>query len=110
MSLKLTKKEVMNNFRNVISVGYCDLCFLERRLDKIGYTCGVCGWNANVYRLNEDTCLVTGYRPFENCKTSANVKEINKKAESIVKDYTISFEKQQEEIEKLVEEILKGVN
>lgn len=110
MNLKLTKKEVMNNFRNVISVGYCDLCFLERRLNKIGYTCGVYGWNANVYRLNEDTCLVTGYRPFGNCKTSANVEEINEKAKDIAGNYTMSFEEEQKEIEKLVKEILKGVN
>lgn len=66
---KITKKYVMNTYKNVIKVGYCDLQELLTFARQIGYTAGVYGWNANVYQVNLNTVIVTGYRPFGNIDT-----------------------------------------
>lgn len=65
MSLKLKKKEVLESFKTVISAGYCDLQNLLWGKDKVGYTAGVYGWNADVYMI-DNVALVTGYRTFGN--------------------------------------------
>lgn len=66
MNLELKKKDILKNFNNIIYFGYCELYPLEKYLRKLGYTKGVYGWNANVYIINNNTCFVTGYRPFGN--------------------------------------------
>lgn len=46
--------------------------------------CGVYGWNADVYVIDYDTVIVTGYRPFGNMKLPREVIDtLNKCAESI---------------------------
>lgn len=45
------------------SVPYCDLQNLLSVTDPIAYTCGIYGWNANIY-TNGNLAIVTGYRPF----------------------------------------------
>ena len=47
----------------IIEVGYCDLQNLLSCETKLGYTCGVYGWNANVYDAGR-AFICTGYRPF----------------------------------------------
>ena len=46
--------------------------------------CGVFGWNSDVYVIDQDTVIVTGYRPFGNMELSREVIDtLNKCAESI---------------------------
>ena len=69
MNIKFTKKDILSNFANIICVGYCDIQYLLRYIDRIGYTCGVYGWNADIYKIDNATVIVTGYRPFGNIST-----------------------------------------
>lgn len=78
MKLKTTKKQVLQNCNNVISVSYCALQYLLSYEREFAYTCGVNGWNADIYAVNNAT-IVTGYRPFgkyaasyETCKKYDN--------------------------------------
>ena len=73
--LNVTRKWVYNNFDNVISVPYCDLQYLLKALSPSWYTAGVYGWNADVYIIDFDTCIVTGYRPFGNINSNYVVNE-----------------------------------
>lgn len=66
MKYKTTKKEVLNEYESVISVGYCDLQNLLWYVDPYAYTSGMYGWNADVYVVDCNTVIVTGYRPFGN--------------------------------------------
>lgn len=68
MNIKLTKKQLMKTYRNVICVGYCDLQYLLNYANKIGHTERVEGWAADIYEINYKTIIVTGYAPFGNIR------------------------------------------
>ena len=63
----------MNAYRNVIKVGYCDMQDALKLREPNFYTTGVYGWNADVYVIDHDTVIVTGYRPFGNVELSRKV-------------------------------------
>lgn len=70
MKTKVSRNTIKNSFKNCIEVGYCDLQHLLTYRNANFYTCGVYGWNADIYVINADTCLVTGYRTFGNIRPS----------------------------------------
>lgn len=73
MKAETTKKAIMSAFKNVIRVGYCDMQSALTWREPNFYTVGVYGWNADVYVIDDDTVIVTGYRPFGNVELSRNV-------------------------------------
>ena len=74
----------MSAYRNVIKVGYCDLQDALKWREPNFYTAGVYGWNADVYVIDAETVIVTGYRPFGNMELSREViYTLNKCARSI---------------------------
>lgn len=84
MKTKITKKAIMSAYRNVIKVGYCDMQDALKWCEPNFYTAGVYGWNSDVYVIDYDTVIVTGYRPFGNAELSREViNTLNKCAESI---------------------------
>lgn len=79
--LNVTRKWVYNNFDNIITVPYCTLHDLLKDLSPQWYTSGTYGWNADIYCIDMETCIVTGYRPFGNIKpTFATNNDANKAA------------------------------
>lgn len=76
--LKVTKKAVLEfanaNNKKVRCCGYCELDKYVNRNDpkliKLGYAAGVYGWNYDVFLYN-DLIIVTGYRPFNYTRLSA---------------------------------------
>lgn len=85
MKTKTTKKAIMNAYENVIKVGYCDLQDALKWREPNFYTAGVYGWNADVYVIDYDTVIVTGYRPFGNIELPREVIDaLNKCAASIM--------------------------
>ena len=84
MKTQTTKKAIMSAYYNVIKVGYCELQDALKLREPNFYTAGVYGWNADVYVIDCDTVIVTGYRPFGNVELSRNVIDtLNACAESI---------------------------
>lgn len=73
MKTQTTKKAIMNAYRNVIKVGYCDLQDALKWREPDFYTAGVHGRNADVYVIDYDTVIVTGYRPFGNIELPREV-------------------------------------
>ena len=61
---KTTKKAIMNNYRKVIRLGYCEATYLLRYQEPRFYTAGVNGWNADIYQAEYNTAILTGYRTF----------------------------------------------
>lgn len=87
--VKVTKKWVMNGFKNVICVGYCDLQILLSQKRPMYYTSGVYGWNADVYIYDADTAVVTGYRPFGNVEVdSKTARKYNERAREVTRNDT----------------------
>ena len=51
MKVKTTRKAIVNSSYNVKYAGYCDLSYLLNNHSPIAYTCGVYGWNFDVYEV-----------------------------------------------------------
>lgn len=102
MKTKLTNKQVKQMFPNIKTAGYCDLQFLLNNVEPIAYTCGVYGWNYDVYYIN-GVAIATGYRnmPGEHLE---KISEYNEKARAI-----LSWENKQsyDEKRKCIDELLK---
>lgn len=108
MKYKTTKKAVNYWYGKKICVGYADLQHLLRYEDANGYTCGVYGWNANIYEIDGNTAIITGYRPFGNIHPDYEIiRQYNKQAEEIQRtsDSNTAKEKTKELLQKFVDEV-----
>lgn len=90
MKTKTTKKTVYENYgkERCFSFGYCSIYYIGQLFDSMLYTCGVYGWNADIY-LFRNFCLCTGYRPFgtDNEEVERICKEVNEKIKADNKYY-----------------------
>ena len=69
MKTRVTAKWVRQHFTTIYSASYSAFCDLKAALpEPTYYTCGVYGWNADVFILDVDTVVVAGYRPFGNAQ------------------------------------------
>lgn len=113
MKIKTTRKAIVNGSVNVKSAGYCDLSSLLYNHSPIAYTCGVYGWNFDVYEVYGVT-ICTGYRNMPGARLKA-IGEYEEKAKAIQFDYenykgVDGHERKKEKIETLLHEfcILNG--
>lgn len=94
MKTPITKKAIMSAYHNVIKVGYCDMQDALKWREPNFYTAGVYGWNADIYVIDYDTVIVTGYRPFGNVELPREVIDtLNKCAESITRYFNYDLAK-----------------
>ena len=108
--LRVTKKQIKEGYKNIIEIGYCELQTLLRYESARYYTCGVYGWNADIYELDHDTVIVTGYNPFGNIKISREIiKKYEDEAGKIAFDWSKSYEENKKAIDKLIQEFTKEV-
>lgn len=63
MKVKTTSKQIklMQSPLHTWRCGYCDLQNIFYGISPIAYTCGVYGWNYDIYQL-DDEIITTGYR------------------------------------------------
>ena len=108
MKYKTTQKEIKSNFGIVVSTGYCNLQNLFNYVDPESYTCGVYGWNADIYGFG-GTAIVTGYRPFGKSLNYEVVREYDLKAEKIVNNWNLSWEEKKPLMESLVADFIKWI-
>ena len=77
MKYRAKQNETNRNCR-CLYVGYCDLQEELSILESNAYTCGVYGWNADLYELSYNFVIVTGYRPFGKVRLELNAEEKTK--------------------------------
>ena len=111
MKIKVAKKEIMENYKNVICVGYCDLCYLLKCIEPRFFTNGVYGWNSDIYEINENTCICTGYRPFGNISANGRniIKKYDNKAKAIWYNYDLTYDQQKKKVSKLLDKFILEV-
>ena len=102
MKFKLTNKQVKNQFTNIKSTGYCDLACLLRSIEPIAYTCGVYGWNYDVYTVHGLT-ICTGYRNMPGERLQ-KVSEYEQKARKIMSNYDIPYDERCNKVSELLKE------
>ena len=86
MKMRISEKELKKSFKNIYSVGYCELKMLEF-MEADYYTAGVYGWNCDVYKIDNNTLLVTGYRTFGKQVPKEVVNIYNKMFEELKEKY-----------------------
>ena len=111
MKVKVTEKQVKNNYDKILIVGYCDLYYLLSGLEPRYYTSGVYGWNSNIYQYNYNIAICTGYRPFGNIRTNDKGlnSKYNNKAREIYENYDEPYDVRLEKINKLLDEYIKEI-
>ena len=89
MQIRLNEKQCREEFIGILPLGYCDLYYTLKAYGRVGYTCGVYGWNSDVYDLKNGYAISCGYRPFGNMrKPEGIVEKYEKKERQIMKrDY-----------------------
>ena len=104
MKVKTSKKQIVCNYNLIVKVGYCNLQNALRYLNPQYYTCGQNGWYADIYEIEPNKIITTGYLPFGNIiPTYDKLKEIDDKASEIY-DYRNS--QSMDEKNKQVKELL----
>ena len=106
---KVTRKWVKDNYY-CCSVGYCDLQNLLHYQSASYYTCGVYGWNMDVYTFG-DYAITTGYRNMiDNVAKDYHslIREYDDKARAIVYDWNYKGNAR-EDVNALLKEFLQKV-
>ena len=104
MKYKTTRKAIVAGTpaNNLVCAGYCDLSNLLWGHEPIAYTCGVYGWNFDVYEVYGKT-ICTGYRGMPGRKANSEA-AYEEKARAISDNYDLSWEERRDRIESLLKE------
>jgi len=103
MKVKVSKKEIKDNFNNIITIGYCDAQFLLTYKDADFYSCGVYGWSCDYYKINNNTIISTGYSPIDSKYRNYELtKKYNEKARKIFNNYDLKYEQKKKRIDNLL--------
>lgn len=102
MKYRTTIKEIRENACNPRSVGYCDLQHLLTNHSPNAYTCGVYGWNFDVYEIYGVT-ICTGYRGMVGPRCEG-IAEYEKKAAKILswENKEMTYDEKREAVENLL--------
>lgn len=89
--MRTTAREMRKRAWAIVSIGYCDIQRIESYLEPRAYTCGIYGWNSDVYQMpgGYNILISTGYRPTR----FAYNKRAEKTAE-LIRDALLKYEKQ----------------
>ena len=109
MKFKTTRKAIVNgtNPHLLFRCGFCDMHYLLRNHSPIAYTCGVYGWNFDVYSVH-DIVITTGYRNM--CGKPIKwefLREYERKAKSVFDDYSVPYDVRMEQIESVLIEFIQ---
>ena len=104
MKYKTTAKAIREGALNPRCSGYCDLSYLLTNHSPVAYTCGVYGWNFDVYEVYGLT-ICTGYRGMVG-KRLEGINEAENKAAKIWENYDKNI--RWDEKREAVEEVLKA--
>lgn len=110
MKKKITQKAIKEKYGYIVKVGYCQLQHLLYFENPDYYTCGVYGWKSDIYHLNNNLALSTGYSPFGNIDVNYEfTKSYDLRAEKIVCNRKMSYESKKAAINELLNEFVSEV-
>ena len=108
MKLQTTNKQIKANFYKIIEIGYCDAQYLLAYKKPFAYTCGVYGWNADFYEIG-NTCISTGYRPIGERVDYELLRQLEREAQVIFLEYTLSNETREKMIDDLLNKLIDSI-
>jgi hydrogenase maturation factor len=93
--IKLTKKQIIDNFPTVIKASYCSMQNLLHLKNASFYTGSkTYSWTSDIYVINDNVAISTGYQPIGNVKTNCELlKQYDDQAAKIIALYpaTINY-------------------
>lgn len=107
MKYKTTAKAIRENACNPRTAGYCDLQYLLKNHSPDAYTCGVHGWNFDVYDVYSVT-ICTGYRGMIGPRCEG-IREYEEKAQKIFswENKKMTYDEKRDAVENLLHEFCK---
>lgn len=109
MKSKTTKKDIMNGYEKIISVGYCNLQSLLRCESETAYTVRREGWGADIYDFG-NTAIVTGYAPFGNIRPGHELcQKYENAAGKIDSNYNLSYSERKAKLQELINAFIEEV-
>lgn len=102
MKFKTTRRAVVEGSARLVSAGYCDLQTMLRNHAPVAYTCGVYGWNFNVYEVYGLT-ICTGYRNMPGPRAHG-IREYEERASAIMRADGGTWEEKDARVEELLRE------
>ena len=98
----------MANYHKVIEISYCGVQSLLRHKNPIAFTCGMYGWNSDIYDMGKGVAIVTGYRPFGNVHPNYDiVNYFEKQATNICEN--VPYEEREGVLDILINGFIKEV-
>lgn len=109
MKIKTTAKAIRNSYEDKIAISYCGAQYLLWNHTPVAYTCGIYGWNFDVYSV-DGVLICTGYRGMVG-KTPdyAMLNEYENMARRVVENRKMSYEDKQKAVESLLHEFITKV-
>lgn len=109
MKLKTTKKQIKENSRKIISIGYCAAQTLLKYSEPFAYSAGVYGWACDYYNI-DGVIISTGYAPIGEQVDYSLITEYDQKAHKIVYDnYDVDYETKKKQVSELLSEFTQKV-
>ena len=110
MKYHTTQKAIKNGYDTIISVNYCRLQTLLSCAEPIAYTTRREGWGADIYDIDGNIAIVTGYAPFGNVKPDyETLTAYEKRAEAIRYNYTLQWDDMRDQLRDLLREFIQEV-
>lgn len=106
MKFKTTAKAIRQSGRRTLCLGYCEAQHLLNGVEPLAYTCGVYGWNFDVYDV-AGWFICTGYRGMPGRRPVADVREYDNRAQRILYDYSVPYGERMEAVQALREQWLQ---
>lgn len=105
MKYKTTRKDIKARYNKVLAIGYCNIQSLLKFCAPFAYCTRAEGWAADVYHINSNTAIATGYAPFGNVKPKYDLQRAyDTAAYQIISNYNIPQEEQEELVTMLLDE------
>lgn len=85
IKFKTKKKDIMKHYQYVICTGYSTLQNLLCFKRPIAYTTRTEGWGCDIWEIDENTVITSGYAPFGNIKPDYKlVQQYEQKADKYI--------------------------
>lgn len=110
MKIKVSKKEVKETGKKIISIGYCQAQHILGGLTPLMYSACVYGWSCDYYIIEEKNVIIsTGYSPIGDYQDYEIVRKYDKIAEKIAihnwEEYKVIVNNL---LNQMIDEILEG--
>lgn len=108
MAKSKTTRKWVASYYTCYGTGYGDMQFLLRFQEPRFYTCGVYGWNCDVYTFG-DYAITTGYRGqiHHVDRLYELEREYDREAEKIICNHDLTYEEQEKKVNRLLKDFLE---